>query len=69
LTKRLIGIAVSALILWLIWRRIDAHALEEAVRTCNPQWLLVALVCVVPLNLVMAWRFRLLARAAHAWSS
>ena len=63
MTKRLIGIAVSALILWLIWRRIDAHALEEAVRTCNPQWLLVALACVVPLNLVMAWRFRLLARS------
>ena len=64
MTKRLIGIVVSALILWLIWRRIDAHALEAAIRTCNPQWLLIALACVIPLNLTMAWRFRLLARSS-----
>jgi uncharacterized protein (TIRG00374 family) len=64
LTKRWIGIAVSALVLWLIWRRIDAHALEEALRTCNPRWLAMALACVVPLNLAMAWRFRILARSS-----
>jgi glycosyltransferase 2 family protein len=64
LIKRLIGIAVSALILWLIWRRIDGHALDAAVRTCDPQWLLLALAGVIPLNLAMAWRFRLLARSS-----
>jgi uncharacterized protein (TIRG00374 family) len=62
-TKRLIGIAVSALILWLIWRRIDAQALALAIRSSNPVWLIAGLACVVPLTLATAWRFHILARS------
>ena len=63
MTKRLIGMAVSALILWLIWRRIDAHALALAIRSSNPGWLIAGLACVVPLTLATAWRFHILARS------
>jgi uncharacterized protein (TIRG00374 family) len=62
--RRIVGIAVSALVLWLIWRRIDAQALEAAIRSSNPAWLIAGLACVIPLTFATAWRFHILARSS-----
>ena len=60
--KRLIGLAVSLVILALLWWRIDMRAILAAVRACDPGWLALSLAMVVPLTLATAWRFALLVR-------
>lgn len=64
--KRLLGVAVSALILWLLWRHIDARRILSAVRASDPWWLAAGLACVVPLTVATAWRFRILGRSSTA---
>ena len=61
--KKLIGLAVSLLVLALLWRAVDPAAIWAAMRGADPLWLGIGLAMVVPLTLVTAWRFRLLARA------
>jgi uncharacterized protein (TIRG00374 family) len=55
--KPAISLAVSALILALIYWRIDASAMLDVLRNCNAVLLVAALAMVVPLTLITAWRF------------
>ena len=56
--KRLISIALSLLILALIYWRIDAGELWQALKNSNAQWMIVALSMVIPLTLLTAWRLQ-----------
>lgn len=62
--RRLIGLTVSLLILWLIWRHIDTAAILRATRASDPWWLIAGLAMVIPLTLATAWRFQILSRHA-----
>ena len=61
--KKLIGLAVSLIVLALLWRAVDPAAIWAAMKQANPVWLIIGLAMVVPLTWVTAWRFRLLARS------
>lgn len=56
--KRLVSLAVSLLILGLIYWRIDAAVILKVLRECNLAWLSAGLCMVVPLTLITAWRFQ-----------
>ena len=62
--RRLVGLAVSLFILWLIWRHIDTRAILAATRASDPAWLATGLGMVIPLTLATAWRFQVLSRHA-----
>ncbi len=61
--RRIAGLAISLLIIVLLWRHIDSGRILQAVRASNISWLSGGLLCVVPLTLVTAWRFSLLSRS------
>ncbi len=61
--KKLIGLAVSLLVLALLWRAVDPAAIWQAMLKADPAWLAIGLGMAVPLTMVTAWRFRLLARS------
>lgn len=56
--KRLISIAVSLLILAVIYTRIDFQGLIQVFQNCNGFWMVVSLGMVVPLTLFTAWRLQ-----------
>ena len=56
--KRWISIAVSLLILVVIYTRIDFSGLLQVFRQCNPLWMVISLGMVVPLTLLTAWRLQ-----------
>ena len=60
--RRLLSIAVSLLILALLWHAVDIRAIASAMGAAQPAWLAAGLACVVPLTAVTAWRFCLLSR-------
>ncbi len=55
--KRLLSLAVSAVILALLWRSIDPAAIWAAAQTADPAWFWSAVAFTVPLTLATAWRF------------
>lgn len=57
MTKRLISLAVSAVILALLWRSIDPAAILAAARQTAPAWFWTAVAFTLPLTLATAWRF------------
>jgi hypothetical protein len=56
--KRLISIAISLIILVLIYRQIPFQSLLEVFRTCHPGWMIVGLGMVVPITLITSQRLR-----------
>lgn len=60
--KRLIALAVSLIILAIIWWSVDMRAIGAAIAAADPIWLLLGLAMVVPLTLVTALRFMMLSR-------
>lgn len=60
--KRLAGLAVSLIILAILWWMVDLDAIVTAVRGADPLWLGLGILMVIPLTLVTAWRFRMLSR-------
>lgn len=44
IAQRLLGLAVSCLVLWLVLRRLDTGALKEVLQRCDPLWLVFAFV-------------------------
>lgn len=45
ITKLLLKIAVTCVLLYYVFSKIDVHAVKELVSQSNPWWILVALVC------------------------
>lgn len=62
--KRLVGLAVSLVLLAGLYFVVDLDALAAAVRRSDPAWLLLGLLLVVPLTWATAWRFTLVSRGA-----
>ena len=58
--RKLIGLAVSAAILVLLYAFIDVRGILAAARATDGAWLAAGLLFVVPLTLLTAWRFTLL---------
>lgn len=56
--KRLISIAVSLLILAVIYSKIDFSRLIQVFQNCSILWMTVSLSMVVPLTLITAWRLQ-----------
>jgi glycosyltransferase 2 family protein len=58
--RKLIGLAVSALILALLYAFVDVGALVRAARQADRWWLAAGILFVVPLTLLTSWRLTLL---------
>lgn len=56
--KRLLSILVSALILAVIYWKIDFAGLVQVFRNCNQLWMVISLSMVVPITLITAWRLQ-----------
>ena len=56
--KRLISIAVSLLILAIIYSKIDFSGLIKVFQNCNGWWMIISLGMVVPLTLITSWRLQ-----------
>jgi uncharacterized protein (TIRG00374 family) len=56
--KRLISIAISLLILAVIYWRIDLSKLVEALGNSHAGWMVIAIGMVIPLTLLTAWRLQ-----------
>lgn len=59
--RKLIGLAVSAAILALLYSFIDIGGLLRVVRSADPVWLAAGILFVIPLTLLTSWRLVLLA--------
>jgi hypothetical protein len=56
--KRLLSIALSLLILMLIYWKIDVRSLLHVFQRCNRAWMVISLGMVVPITLLTAWRLQ-----------
>lgn len=56
--KRLISIAVSLVILAIIYWKIDFSGLIKVFQNCNGWWMIISLAMVVPLTLITSWRLQ-----------
>lgn len=64
--KRIISLAVSLIILALIYWKIDFWGLVEVFQNCDRTWMTISLSMVVPLTLLTAWRLQQLTpKIAH----
>lgn len=59
--RKLVGVAVSALILALLYSFVDVHGLLRSFATADRFWLASGILFVVPLTLLTSWRLVLLA--------
>ncbi len=56
--KRLVSIAVSLLILGVIYWKIDARGLVAVLQQCDRPWMAISLAMVIPITLITAWRLQ-----------
>lgn len=56
--KRLISIAVSVIILAIIYSKIDFPRLIQVFQQCDGRWMAISLGMVVPITLITAWRLQ-----------
>lgn len=56
--KRLLSILVSAIILAVIYWKIDFAGLIQVFRDCDRLWMAISLGMVVPITLITAWRLQ-----------
>ncbi|MEB3211808.1 MAG: lysylphosphatidylglycerol synthase transmembrane domain-containing protein [Leptolyngbyaceae bacterium] len=59
--KRLISIAVSLIILALIYWKIDLQGLGDVFRNCDRLWMIISLSMVIPITAITSWRLQQLA--------
>jgi glycosyltransferase 2 family protein len=56
--KRLLSLFVSAVILGVIYWKIDFAGLIQVFRNCNRLWMGISLGMVVPITMITAWRLQ-----------
>lgn len=56
--KRLISIAVSLIILAVIYWKIDFQGLLKVLQNCDRKWMVISLGMVIPLTLLTSWRLQ-----------
>ncbi|OYW86378.1 MAG: hypothetical protein B7Z20_07470, partial [Sphingobium sp. 32-64-5] len=61
--RKLIGLAVSLVILIVIWWSVDVNRVIEVFRHADGLWLTLSLLAAVPLTLATALRFAMLSRS------
>ena len=61
MTRKLITLAISLLILGAIYYKIDIRRLAAVLANANPRFLVVSLGMVIPLTMLTAWRLQILA--------
>lgn len=66
ITQRLIGLCVSALVLWVVLHRLDAGKLAEVLKTTKPGWLLLAFGFFALATLFAALRWHGMLKATGA---
>lgn len=66
--KRLVSFLVSVVLLVAIYLKIDIRELFEVLQKSSPFWMTVSLAMVVPLNVVAAWRLKILAPSVTGMS-
>lgn len=59
--KKLISLAISALLLVIIYHQIDFSGLIAVFRNCNLTWMIISLGMVVPITLATSWRLQQIA--------
>ncbi|MEO1519810.1 MAG: lysylphosphatidylglycerol synthase transmembrane domain-containing protein [Cyanobacteria bacterium J06633_2] len=59
--KRLLSIAISLVILALIYWKIDLNGLAEVFRDCDRRWMAISLSMVIPITAITSWRLQQLA--------
>lgn len=64
MSRKLITLAVSLLILCAIYYKIDIGRLGTAFRNADPAWLVISLGMVIPLTLLTALRLQMIAPAS-----
>jgi uncharacterized protein (TIRG00374 family) len=57
-----LAVAVTAIALWLSFRKVDWDVLKESFRTVNWVWVMAALAVVVATVYALGWRWRILLR-------
>ena len=57
--------AVSAILLWLLFTRVDISRLWLVARHASPSWLIIALALYLTMTLISTWRWALLLKAQH----
>ena len=65
---KLLGVAVSAAILFLLYRKLDRHAIAEVLSSADKTWLVISVGMIVPITLLNAVRFRWVALSRSALS-
>lgn len=65
MTRKLVGVAVSLLILGVIYWQIDIGALYQALGRTRLDWLLIGIAMIVPTTMLTAWRLDLLMPAGR----
>jgi len=64
--RRLTSIAVSLVVLGVIYWRIDLEGLLRVLKDCDGSWMLISLGMVIPLTGITAWRLQqLMPRGSH----
>ncbi len=63
---KLLGVAVSAAILFLVYRKLDRHAIVEVLASADVTWLVLSVGMIVPITLLNAVRFRWVASLENA---
>lgn len=56
--KRLISIAISLIILAILYTQIDYTGLIQVFRGCDPLWMAISLGMVIPITFFTAWRLQ-----------
>ncbi|HEY1174189.1 MAG TPA: lysylphosphatidylglycerol synthase domain-containing protein [Verrucomicrobiae bacterium] len=64
--KRLLGVCVSALVFWLVVRRLDAGELSKVLSHTKPGWLLMAFGCFALATMFAALRWHAMLKSTGA---
>lgn len=67
--KKIVSIAVSLIILVVIWSTIDAGRIWQVFRNADGFWLMLSLLAAVPLTMATALRFAMLSRSPIPFGS
>ncbi len=63
---KLLSVAVSAAILFLLYRKLDHHAIRDVFSSADGMWLFLSVGMIVPITLLNAVRFRWVATLGDA---
>ncbi len=66
IVRRLLGVGVSALVFWLVVRRLDAGSLSAVLKNTRPGWLLMSFGCFALATIFAALRWHAMLKSTDA---